>query len=73
MPKRQDNITFVRDLMNNSQYGALAQLFVLDALDKWSEMVAKTDPEKVDNGMISGHAWVGVAKEIQQKLNVRMG
>jgi hypothetical protein len=73
MAKSKDNISFVRDLMNHSKYGALAQLFVLDALDKWSEMVSKAEPASVDNAMINGHAWVGVAKEIKEKLNARMG
>jgi hypothetical protein len=73
MPKPKDNIAFVRDLMSNSKYGALAQLFVLDALDKWSERVSKASPAELDSAMISGHAWVGVAKEIQDKINERMG
>jgi hypothetical protein len=73
MPKPKDNIDFVKDLMSVNKYGALAQLFVLDALDKWSEMVAKADPATLNSPMINGHAWVGVAKEIQQKLNERLG
>jgi hypothetical protein len=73
MAKSKDNISFVSDLMNHSQYGALAQLFVLDALDKWSQKVSKAAPNEVDTGLISGQAWVGVAKEIQDKLNARMG
>jgi hypothetical protein len=57
--------------MNHSQYGALAQLFVLDALDKWSQKVAASTPAELDTALISGHAWHGVAKEIQQKINAR--
>lgn len=71
MAKQKTNVQFVRELMEHSQYGAMAQLFVLDALDKWSGMVAKEDPQKMDTPLISGHAWVGVAKEIQEKINAR--
>ncbi|WLA44043.1 hypothetical protein QNJ95_22470 [Bradyrhizobium elkanii] len=69
----QTNTAFVRSLMEHSKYGALAQLFVLDALDKWSELVAKAEPAAVNTPLINGHAWVGVAAEIQEKLKARMG
>ncbi|WP_315729864.1 hypothetical protein [Bradyrhizobium sp. SZCCHNRI2010] len=74
MPKkcRSDNITFVSDLMNHSQYGALAQIFVIDALSKWSEIIAKTDPVEIDSPMINGQSWVAVAKEIKQKIEERL-
>jgi hypothetical protein len=72
MSKRPDNITFVRNLMNHSQYGALAQLFVLDALSKFAESVSKADPVAVDTPLINGHAWVGVAREIKGKFDERM-
>ena len=39
---------------------------------KAGESDAKADPVKVDSPMISGKAWVGVAKEIQEKLTARM-
>ena len=72
MAKQKTNIAFVRDLMEFSQHGALAQLFVLDALSKWADIIANTDPVKCDSPMISGEAWVGVAKEIKGKLDARV-
>lgn len=72
MPKRKTNTAFVRDLMEHSAYGPLAQLFVIEALHKWSGHVAKADPADLDNPLISGAAWVGVAKEIHAKLEARM-
>ena len=72
-PKTMTNTAFLQSLMNHSKYGALAQLFVMDALDKWSELVAKGDPAKIDTPLINGHAWVGVAKEIQEKMKERLG
>ncbi|MEY9247588.1 hypothetical protein [Bradyrhizobium elkanii] len=67
----QTNTAFVQSLMEFSKYGALAQLFVIDALDKMSERVSQADPAAIESPMISGEAWVGVAKEIQQKLKER--
>ncbi|WP_166296872.1 hypothetical protein [Bradyrhizobium sp. 2S1] len=48
MAKAKTNVQFVRDLMEHSQFGAMTQLFVLDALDKWSGMVAKEIQEKIN-------------------------
>lgn len=72
MPKRLDNIDFVKELMTRSKYGPLAQIFVIECLDKWSGIVAAEDPKQFDNALISGEAWVAVAKEINQKLAERM-
>ncbi|WP_439357888.1 hypothetical protein [Bradyrhizobium sp. DASA03007] len=71
MPKPKTNVQFVTDLMEFSRYGALAQVFVIDALDKWSKKISEVDPAQVDSAMINGEAWVGVAKEIQQKIEER--
>ena len=74
MPKKPEtNVAFVKRMMEFSKYGPLAQLFVLDALEKWSNIIADTDPAKVDSPLISGEAWVAVAKEIKSKLAERMG
>lgn len=66
--KAQSNVEFVTDIMEFSNYGALSQMFVIEALRNWSERVAAADPTKMETGFISGAAWVGVAKEIKAKL-----
>jgi hypothetical protein len=66
------NVEFVKHLMEYSNYGPLAQLFILDAIAKWADIIDQTDPRKVDSAMISGDAWVGVAREIKAKLEQRM-
>lgn len=71
MAKPKTNVQFVKDIMEFSRYGALAQVFVIDALDKWSKKISEVDPAQVDSAMVNGEAWVGVAKEIQEKLNAR--
>ncbi len=67
--KRKTNVQVVKQIMEFSNYGPIAQLFVMDALSKFAEKVSKADPAEVGNGLISGEAWVGVAKEIKQTLD----
>lgn len=69
MKKRLDNIEFITELMTFSNYGALSQIFIIDAVIKHAEAVAKAKPEDVDSPMVAGAAWVGVAKEIKAKLD----
>jgi hypothetical protein len=66
------NIEKVTHIMSYSNYGALAQMFVMDALHKWSGIISKTEPQKVDNGFVSGEAWIGVAREIQKAMQTEM-
>jgi hypothetical protein len=66
--KQMTNIEKVTHIMTYSNYGALAQMFVMDALHQWSGIVSKASPEQVDNDFIDGAAWIGVAKEIHKAL-----
>jgi hypothetical protein len=69
MTKRpMTNIEKVTHIMSYSRYGALAQMFVIDALHKWTGIISKASPEQIDNGFINGEAWIGVAREIQSAL-----
>ncbi len=69
MAKRpMTNVEKVQHIMSFSKYGALAQLFVMDALHKWTDIVSRASPEQVGNGFIDGEAWIGVATEIQNTL-----
>ena len=75
--ERQTNIEFVTHMMNFSQYGAMSQLFILNAIDKMSAATAECDlaqlKEEMGNGMVNAEAWHGVAKEIQEKLRKHYG
>jgi hypothetical protein len=62
------NIEKVHHIMTYSKYGALAQLFVMDALHKWADIISRVSPDQVSNGFVDGKAWVGVAREIQHTL-----
>ena len=71
-PPPPTNVEFVTDLMELSAHGALIQAFVLQALTYYAQKVAAADPEVLDTGMVSGHAWHGCALEIQRKLKQRL-
>jgi hypothetical protein len=73
MAKRpMTNIEKVTHIMSYSNYGALAQMFVMDALHKWSAIVSRASPKEVDNGFVNGEAWIGVAMEIQKALQAEL-
>lgn len=67
----QSNTEFVAELMEFSRYGALSQLFVIEAIRRYAEEVAKAEP--VDSGLISGVAWKAVAEDIQTQLKAKYG
>jgi len=66
------NIEFVSDLMNFSNFGALSQIFIMDAIGKHAEAVAGIPLEEVQrrmgDGFIDARAWHGVATEISARL-----
>jgi hypothetical protein len=71
--KRQTNVEFITELMEFSNHGAMAQLFIMDALKKVANHVASIPLEELrkefDGSMVSADAWHGVAKEISQKFD----
>lgn len=74
--KQRTNIEKITEIMSFSNYGALAQLFVLDAVLRHSELIANTPIEEMRSYMASGlitpEAWHGVATEIAVKLKEMM-
>lgn len=74
MPKKQlTNEAFVGQLMKSSNHGALMQVFVLEALRRYSADCARADPSKLDTMLFAGTAWVGCAKELQDRLDQHLG
>ena len=71
MPKstRPTNVEFVTELMEYSPYGGLAQIFIIDAITKYANLVAEAKEAEVDHPMISGHAWIGCARDIKARLD----
>lgn len=69
MTKRKTNVQIVKEMMEKSQYGALSQAFVMEAISRYSEEISKTKPtDYPKNSFIYPEAWIGIAKEIQDKL-----
>lgn len=70
--RRQTNVECIVKIMELSRCGALAQVFVIDALTKHAEAVAKLTDEQVAsldaNPMVSMTAWRNVATEITASL-----
>lgn len=67
------NLECVTKIMTFSRYGALAQAFVMDALSKHAEHVARLPLDELhkqfgDQPLVSARAWHGVAQEIHTKL-----
>jgi hypothetical protein len=66
------NVEFVKEMMEFSEYGAMAQLFIIDALYKQAKIVSKSKVEDYpENGFIHPESWIGVATEIMNKIDNR--
>jgi hypothetical protein len=73
------NDKLVKNMMNYSKFGMLSPVFVMQAIDYYAskviedeEAILKKEKEDQANGkmgFINMTAWVGVAKEIKQKLD----
>lgn len=72
--KRLTNEQMVAKMMKFSPYGALAQLFVVDALSKQADAVAALTDEQVaamdkENPFVSMETWRGVARDVKRQLD----
>lgn len=65
---RKTNIEMVADLMAVSPYGALSEVFVVEAIRHYSEQVASKTPVEDSKALINPVAWHGIAVDIQQRL-----
>lgn len=66
--KRETNEDLVVRLMNFSPFGALCQVFILQALEQYSKSVMEADPAELESPMISGQAWAGQARHIHAEI-----
>lgn len=66
------NVEVVTELMEFSKYGALSQVFIIEALRFYSEKVTQAGEPKDDPlSLISPVAWYNVAKEINDTLKAK--
>lgn len=70
MPKRKTNVQIVKSIMEQSNHGALAQAFVIEAISRYAEQCANLNPKDYDqNSFINMEAWKSLAIEIREKLD----
>jgi len=61
---------FIKEFMGRS---VLHKMFVFDSLEKWSNYIRDHQDEvksQMENGMIAPEAWIELAKEMQDGLDV---
>jgi len=73
------NEKLVKQIMNFSQFGVLSQIMIMQAINHYVDLVIKQEKELIDeyeemiknkrNPLVNAHAWVGVAKEIKDKID----
>lgn len=76
-PVRTSNTEFMAELMDFSRTGAMAQLFIMDAVQKHAERVASTPIADLrtafgSHGLISPEAWQAAAAEIAEAFADRL-
>lgn len=76
--RRLTNVEVVTSIMEFSDFGALAQVFVMDALHKQARATADAPPESFEgeawaHSFMTPEAWQGVAREIAGKLDAHFG
>lgn len=68
------NTELVVEMMEYSNFGALSQLFIMEAIRKEADRIAATKPEQYDKEQwdyISVEVWIAVANEISKKIKNR--
>lgn len=70
--KNQTNVQMIKQGMEYSDYGALSQAFVIEAIAKYAAQVAQHPASVFDSGLLSGAAWKGVAKEWQDRIDAHI-
>lgn len=66
----ETNEELILDLMEHSPYGGLGQVFIVEAIRQYAEQIAAADPNVIGNGLISGEAWQGVAKDVKERCDL---
>ena len=69
---RCTNTEVLHNIMEHGPTGALAQMFVIDALTKHAKHVIDNEDEvlkNMENGFIHGPAWVATAQAIKASLD----
>lgn len=71
--QHKTNVEVLTEIMEFSRCGALAQLFIMDAVSRHAERVAAASVDELkgmEGGLISPAAWQATAAEIVGKLRL---
>lgn len=67
--KLKSNVEFVTDLMEYSQYGGVSQVFIIEAIRYYSELIiSRGEPKDDPEAFINPTLWYKVAKDINQQV-----
>jgi len=76
MADLETNTEFVRRLMEFSSNGAMMQMMVITALEKYADQVLENRDEikqQMKNSMIHPEAWIHTAEELKRALDNKYG
>lgn len=69
--KQETNEQFISRIINYSPTGALAQMFIIEAISRYAKAVAAAPP--IENAMIDGGAWKRCAAHIDAEMKLHLG
>ena len=76
MSKRKTNVQFIKHTMDYSAHGAMMQMFMLEGLRIYSDIVLSDEEglrESMQNNFVHPDTWIGCAKEFKAKLDEHLG
>lgn len=68
---RETNIELINRLMTNSNYGVLAEVFVIEAISRYVDLVLADTSDWPENSFVSQAAWKGIAGDMREALSNR--
>ena len=71
--KRKTNTAFVKYAMENSQYGALKQSFIIAALSAYSKQIMADPYLNPMKGFVDNEVWESIAYEMNADLVAQYG
>lgn len=68
MAKRKTNVQVVKQMMEFSPYGAMAQVFIMQAIEKYADSCIAAKPEEMTTGFMDGKTWQDIAIDIKRQI-----
>lgn len=66
MARKENNVQFVKRLMEFSPQGALSQVFIIAAIERYAQEVSEAPP--IEHPLLNGEAWKACAENILSEL-----